>query len=189
MIGTKKELSIALEHFETPRWAVDAILKKEILNRIVVDPCCGTGVLSESAKDSGYSTVPYDIYDWGYEGTIIQDFLEAKADDYSDAPFTILMNPPFSKAEEFVRKAFEIGARKVVCFQRFAWFESRSRRNFWKEIPPQRIYICGDRANCWRHDIPLDGRGSTSPTAHAWFVWEKGQHTATILNSIWKDES
>ena len=37
-----------------------------------------------------------------------------------DEDYTIFMNPPFSKAVEFVEKAIALGARKIVCFQRFA---------------------------------------------------------------------
>lgn len=183
-----------LEHFETPIWAAKAILKKEILTHHVIDPCCGTGVLSHVAMQEGYEVFPIDIHDWGFGGSYIQDFLEMEYADlhYEDLPihdFTIYMNPPFSKAQEFVEKAFKLGARKVVCFQRFAWWESRGRKPFWQKYPPNRIYICGDRADCWRHDIPKDERGSSSPTAHAWFVWEKGNPPGTVLGHIYKTDA
>ena len=99
------------------------------------------------------------------------------------------MNPPFSKATEFVEKSFELGFRKIVCFQRFSWWESQKRREFWEKHPPDRVYICGDRASCWRHDIPESERGSSTPTAHAWFVWEKGSPPGTLLGHIYKGES
>lgn len=185
MNETLKELSIRLEHFETPKWAADKILEHEILTYIVVDPCAGTGVLAESALKNGYGVFASDVHDWGYPKTTIENFLERTLPFDDDV--TVFMNPPFSLACEFVRKAFELGARKVVCFQRFAWWESRGRREFWDEFPPARVYICGDRATCWRHDMPAEQRISGTTAAHAWFVFEKGQTPGTTLHRIYKD--
>lgn len=182
------ELCKKLEHFVTPRWAVDEILKHELLTPIIVDPCCGTGVLTEAALAAGYKPVTFDIQDWGYQ-CIVLDFLSKNAGvDAILSGNAVLMNPPFSKAAEFVEKALEKGARKVICFQRFAWWESQKRKEFWDKYPPNRVYICGDRADCWRHDIPVEERGSGSPTAHAWFVWEKGHPAGTIIGHIRKSK-
>lgn len=176
-----------LEHFETPEWAVKAILKKEILTPFVIDPCCGAGALVWPLECAGYEVFREDIHDWGFPETLVRDFLTRTIDNDLSG-LTVFMNPPFSKAVEFVEKSFELGARKIVCFQRFAWWESRKRRAFWRARPPQRIYICGDRADCWRHDIPDDQRGSSTPTAHAWFVWERGCPAGTLLSHIYKDD-
>lgn len=184
---TDYDLCKQLEHYETPRWAAESILKKEVLpkNGVVIDPCCGAGVLSDVAKSAGYKKVkPVDIHDWGYDGTIVGDFLEMN-NFVTDA--TVFMNPPFSKATDFVEHAFEIEARKIICFQRFAWWESRARKSFWEKHPPHRVYICGDRAASWRHDIPEHLRVGSTPTAHAWFVWERWHPRATTLHHIWKD--
>lgn len=180
------ELCKQLEHFETPEWAAHEILKHEILTANVVDPCAGTGILFKAAKKAGYKPIAYDIHLWEpFKKHIRQmDFL--KLNTFPLKNTTVFMNPPFSLACDFVEKSFELGARKVVCFQRFAWWESAKRRDWWFNFPPNRVYICGDRASCWRHDIPQDQRGSGTPTAHAWFVWEKGQPTGTQLGHIYK---
>lgn len=182
-----KDLCVALEHFETPVWAAEAILNREILTNVVLDPCVGSGILTDAARAKGYAVMPIDIHDWGFAGTHIHDFLTMDSSRFTSFPdFSVLMNPPFSKAEQFVNKCFELGARKVLCFQRFAWWESAKRRAFWDANPPTRVYICGDRASCWRHDIPEDERGSGTPTAHAWFVFENGYKGGTSLDRIYK---
>lgn len=190
MTETLTDLCKRLEHFETPVWAARAILQKEILTHEVLDPCCGSGILTQVAHEAGYRVSAMDIQDWGFEWVFnqhfITDFLQTGWQPSDGKPFTVFMNPPFSKAVRFVEKAFELGARKIVCFQRFAWWESKARRQFWQKYPPNRVYICSDRADCWRHDIPADGRGSSSPTAHAWFVWESGQPSGTLLSHISK---
>lgn len=179
--------AIEAEAFETPRWAVDAILRSEILTRWVFDPCAGGGVLLDAARDCGYIAIGLDKYDWSDRGDIrIADFLAEETPLDEIAGMTVLMNPPFSLAEQFVTRALALDARKVVCFQRFAWWESAGRRDFWSRNPPVRIYVCGNRATCWRIDIPPDRRKSGTTTAHAWFVWERGQPAGTTVGHVYK---
>ena len=191
------------ECFETPKWAVEAILDKEILTQAVIDPCCGRGVMAAAAQNRNYSVHALDLYDWGFDEylggrkpEIGVDFLEWSPPrgfgaEHPFVPFTVFMNPPFSKAEAFIERALELGARKIVCFQRFAWWEGsydkgKKRGQWWEKHRPNRIYICGDRADCWRMDIPPDERTSSTPTAHAWFVWEKGQPAGPLVGHVYK---
>jgi predicted RNA methylase len=202
MTETLAEKCKRLEHWETPEWTINAILKKEILTEVVWDPCCGAGVMSRIAKEHGYHVISSDIHNWGYEDQkAVIDFLDQNMEiEESYIEASVLMNPPFSKAQSFVERAFELGARKVVCFQRFAWWESASRQEFWKKYPPNRIYICSDRADCWRHDIqpgpdgkrrnPETGKAMEStPTAHAYFVWEVGHPAGTLVGHISKKDA
>lgn len=190
-----KQKCIDLEHYETPQWAANAILKSEVLTPHVVDPCCGAGVLSKAALSEGATVSSYDVQDWGYAPTTFCDWLETYIGEVDEA--TCFMNPPFSLATQFVMKAINSNFRKIICFQRFAWYESQIRRDFWESFPPNRVYVCGDRAACWRHDIPVNERGkrynpetgqemSETPTAHAWFVWDRDQPSGTLLGRIHK---
>ncbi len=178
------------EHWETPQWAAEAILDKEILTQFVSDPCCGTGILSEVAEDKGYTVTATDIHDWGYPKMMkTWDFMDT-TNFMTAADFSVIMNPPFSLAQDFVDRSLQLGARKIVCFQRFAWYEGsydrgKKRGLWWEQNRPARIWICGDRADCWRHDIPVKDRNTSTPTAHAWFVWERG-HGGTQMGHIYK---
>ena len=180
-----KELCVKLEHFVTPEWVIKSILEKEILTNLVIDPCTGTGIMSKIARAANYNVVSIDINDWGFEGTIIKDFLALNSFE-TDQEFTIFMNPPFSKTCEFVEKSFQLGARKIVMFQRWSFRESSGRKEFFEKYPLARIYLCGDRATTYRHDIPVNEKGrhydpatgrelAGTPTAHGFFVWERGQ--------------
>mgnify|MGYP006432948041 CR=1 FL=1 len=188
---TMEEKAKRLETYETPEWVVRAILEREILTRHVVDPCAGRGVMGRVAGEYGYILEQYDFADWGNGGVIAgRDFLGA---DWPPQDFlqgaSVIMNPPFSRACDFVRRSFDLGARKIVCFQRFAWWESAERRDFWCAFPPNRVYICGERATCWRFDLADAGRGGNTPTAHAWYVWEAGHPGGTQLGHIYKNDA
>lgn len=188
-----------LEHWETDEWASRKILRHELMTRSVIDPCAGTGILCKAAAAAGYfQPFAIDIKDWGFPLDLTEDFLTLEHDIFNGPDFSIFMNPPFSLAEKFVEKSFAVGARKIICFQKFSWWEGsydkgKKRGQWWDKYPPNRIYICGDRATCWRHDIPKDQRadsgGGGTPTAHAWFVWEVGNPSGTLISHIYKDAS
>jgi hypothetical protein len=188
------------EHWETPEWAVVEILKCEILTSFVVDPCAGAGVMTRAARRAGYSVQALDIHDWGqrfpHNDWLVPD--DAIAQMVRDN--TVFMNPPFTKSEAFVERAFCYDARKIVCFQKFSWYEGekdtgKKRGTFWEMLPPSRIYVCGSRATCWRHDIaPQDrldshGREKSTPTTYAWFVWESGHPRGTTIGHIYNPKS
>ena len=199
MMGeTLEETCKRLEHWETDAWAARAVLRKEILTPDVIDPGCGAGVLLTALSEAGYRAFGQDIHDWGVGD--IQRIWDWLADGSlplhyrnKNGEFTVFMNPPFTLSEAFVEKAFEYGARKIVCFQKFSWWEGsfsrgKKRGQFWQKYPPCRIYVCGDRADCWRHDIPHAARINGTPTAYAWFVWERGQPAGTLIGHIYKED-
>ena len=180
-----KELSKKFEHYETPKWAVEAILDKEFLLPNVIDPCTGTGVLTKAARARNHLVCAVDIHDWGFPLTCRGDFLQMSPPE-PDLAFDMLMNPPFSKAVAFVKKSFEIGARKVVCFCPMTWWTSKSRRQFFNDFPPARIWACAERATCWRHDMPPAKRKNDTPTMYAWFVFEQNPSIKTEILRIYK---
>lgn len=180
-----KEEALKYEAYRTPDWAVDAVLDCEVMTNRVVDPCAGWGVLAEAARDRGHNVISFELSTrWGYGPTGI-DFLKIKR-DLSNS--TVFLNPPFSKAQEFIEHCHGLNARKIICFQRLAFWESEKRRVFWNKFPPNRIYLCGNRASCWRMDLTAEEikKKSQSTTAHAWFVWEKGQPQGTVIGHIYR---
>lgn len=199
------------EFFETPKWAADRILDFELLTDNVLDPCAGRGVLGQALQDAGYVTHESDLNAWPdrRQGVLTGQNFIGDWDTVSDqwghlnnipGGFSVVMNPPFSKTTEFISRSLEMGARKVLMFQRLAFLESYSRSEFFKELPPARIWLCGDRATCWRGDMPEedivgeDGevlmkgkKGRSSPTPHAWFVWERGHNGIMAQHHLYKE--
>lgn len=181
-----EQMAEAAEAWETAPWAAKAILQVELLTPHVVDPCSGRGVLTRALRKAEYQTHAQDLYDWGYEGCdeVGTNWLDEDSDLTGQ---TVFMNPPFSLACQFVNKAFELNARKTVCFQRQAWRESQERRAFWEKYPPARVWVCGNRAETWLFSIPPEERKGGRNMPSAWYVWENDHKGAEVTSAIWKD--
>jgi predicted RNA methylase len=198
------------EFYETPTWAVERILDQELMTLCVVDPCAGRGVLGAAARKKGHIVHEYDLNAWpdplpDHRIQAPFDYLAPLGDvgrtvrgALGGGEFTVLMNPPFSLTIDFIDRSFRLGARKIVMFQRLAFLESAARRGFFERMMPARVWVCGDRATCWRGDIPeetviengeeIAGRkGRSASTPHAWFIWERGHRGAGTLQHLYKD--
>lgn len=197
MTDDLKQLCERFEHFETDAWAVDAILRVELLTPFVVDPCAGTGIMTRAARRAGYSVQALDIHNWGQNYPIHNWLEHSEQIAQMVRGNSVFINPPFTKSEDFIKQAVAYDARKIVCFQKFSWYEGekdkgKKRGQFWDDYPPSRIYVCGSRATCWRHDVPaaerVDAKGNpkTTPTTYAWFVWEEGQPAGTLIGRLYK---
>ncbi len=167
-----------LEAFETPRWAAIAGLKAVPLQKRILDPCVGRGMLAGRAIEAGHEVRTADIYPWEYEGDRqIVDFLSPDADKlvegWEEGSFDVFVNPPFSMACDFIDRSLELGARKSMCFQRFAWLEAGTRRKWWDKSCCKTVYVCARRATCWGFHIDPEDRVSSTPTAHAWFEFDR----------------
>lgn len=75
---------------------------------------------------------------------------------------TIITNPPFYLAEEFVRKALRC-ADHVAMLLRLAFLESRKREQFHVEHPAD-VYVLSRRPS-------FLANGATDSCAYGWFVW------------------
>ena len=177
-----------LEFYETEVGATASLLKAELFTPKVWDPCCGRGRITRELLAAGYQVVATDVHDWGFGDVRNQDFLAARY----PAADSVVMNPPFSKACDFVDHAFDLGCRKVAAFQRWSWYEGRTRLlQFWSRRPPNRVYCFSDRVSCYRGDLDEAAIAamSNTPTAHGWFVWERGQPFGTVSGHLLMDRS
>ena len=100
-VGLKKD------RFQTPAWAVEAIMPMLPKEWQYWEPCAGKGNIVRAMKEAGYLCCGSDVeglaeYCPHYEPI---DFLrhEPKGHD------AIITNPPYSNYGEFIRRCFELG--------------------------------------------------------------------------------
>jgi len=79
---------------------------------------------------------------------------------------TIITNPPYSIAQEFIEKCFKIADQntEIIMLLRLAFLESKKRYEFWQKHPVSELYVLSKR--------PSFTGGGTDATAYAWFVWK-----------------
>lgn len=156
-------------------------------NNIILEPCVGMGHVIETMKVK-YPNLNYvgiDIVDRGYKDTIVSDFLNY---DFDYSVGNIISNPPFSLAENFIRKSMSILDDKGKCcmFLKIQFLEGKARQEFFKEYPPKTIYVFSKRQTPLRDGKETDENGKkwNSTMCFAWFVWEKGYSGDTIIKWI-----
>lgn len=175
--------------FQTPRWAVEAMLTREYPHCLasakpsrtvrVLDPCYGLGMITRTVLDLCPKAFVFsgDIINWRNQRHFNQgDFLRPESANWigqwkrEGRQWDCLMNPPFSLSVEFIERALELGAHKVCVFEKMSLFESASRKKFWDRVPLTRILYLAQRATCKRFDI-IDKKMSTTEK-YAWFIFE-----------------
>lgn len=96
----------------------------------------------------------------------------------------IFGNPPYSLAEKFIRKSFDLLADGgyVYFLLRLAFLESMNRGNgLFKNFPPKRVYVSMRRPSFFS----TNGRRTTDALSYAMFLWQKGYNGKTEL--AWLD--
>lgn len=163
--------------YETPEVATLALLKRESLPHRIWEPACGRGAIVRVLRDAGHIVHGTDLIDYGH-GVGGVDFLKER-----EAPTgidCIVTNPPFKIATEFVAHGLTL-VPKVIVLCRLAFIEGAKR-----------VPIMGKcaRVHAFINRLPMmhrdgwDGPKSSSATAFAWFVFERG-HNAGVAELHW----
>ena len=172
--------------YETPDVAVKALLRVERLHGVIWEPACGPGRIVKVLRDAGHSVLATDLVDYGCpESKSGIDFLMER-EPFNDG--SIVTNPPFKLAEEFVQQALMLCPR-VIMLLRLAFMESERRRKILDTGHLRRVHVFRKRLPMM-HRAGWEGRKANSGMAFAWFVWDKsGPIGPTYLNRISWEES
>ena len=144
---------------------------------------CGCGNISEVLRKQGYNVFSTDLYDRGYGNTGI-DFLQTK--EPPKGCDTIITNPPYSLADEFVLHAMDILPLfgKYIALMNLSYLAGQKRHSAIYEMGYlHAIYIYPNRINCYKNNIPT---GHSSPVNYAWFEFMKGTSSSPKLYWILK---
>ena len=184
------------DYYATPFYATEAILNAleksgETLNGgSILEPAAGEGhivkVLKEYYPDNKITAndIAYRDSRLGIEVNGGIDFLSYAPNEKYD---TIITNPPFKYAKEFILKALEISNHYVIMFAKLQLLEgSKRRKQLFDIFPPKYVYVFSDRVSTLMNGDETDENGKPWATllATAWYVWEKGYKGETIIRWI-----
>lgn len=158
------------DFYETPYSLTWLLLENEKLEGTILEPAKGNGAISNIVGGTSYD--------------IEKDFLK-ETEQYD----TIITNPPFSLAQEFILKAKEIARKKIIFLLPLSYLHGKKRFDtIWtdKSFPLSRIYVF-TRYPMLGEKLREDGKHNTGMMVYAWYVWEKGYVGEPIIK--WLDNN
>ena len=170
--------------YETPPEAVRALLKVESFSSAILEPACGrSGNIVRVLRAAGHEVWATDLinYDSPDQDAHAIDFLM----EHGSAPYyigSIITNPPFKLADQFVRHALLLCPR-VYMLLRLAFLESERRSGILDKGRLKRVYVFRERLPMM-HRAGWNGPRASSALAFAWFCWDREHRGPTELHRI-----
>lgn len=139
----------------------------------VWDPACGSGTIVKTMQANGIDAFGTDIIRRRYEQAAVMDFLALWTHGF---PFTdIVTNPPYGKAEDFIRWALRKGpsqARRLAVLVRLDFLASQRRHALFTEHEPQYVMVLSRRPSMPPGDRPdLEAKGGQHD--FMWLVFDR----------------
>lgn len=173
-LNAQERLWKTLDFFATPPWAARAGLEQARVlwpqARDIIEPAAGMGHIAEPARET-FNVLAYDVHDHG-KGYGVRDWLDDAA--WPDQPCcdVIATNPPFTLAEEFVRRGLRRATMGVALLLRLSVLEGCERHALLAgpDAHLTQVAIFSER-------VPMTlgswDPAASSATAYAWFYWSK----------------
>ena len=170
------------DFYATEPITIDKLSKVFEIPKFIIEISAGNGHLSERLKELGHTVISNDIIERDYKLDTISDFLEWK--NIPDN-FSILTNPPYKYAKEFVLKSLDLLHRGGYCIMllKLTFLEGKQRyKELFSKYPPKYLYVFSERVLCAKNGMFEQMRESGgSAVAYGWFIWEKGCTDETII--------
>ena len=157
--------------YPTPPEATRKLLEVERFDGVIWEPAAGDGALCEVLREAGHSIIASDLNDYGYCKSGVDFLMETKVPEVHGPVTTLVTNPPYKLAEQFIQHAIGLGVRHHAWLLRLSFLEGVGRHErLFASNPPARVHVFSQRLTIWRGDGEPT---STGTTAYAWFVWDK----------------
>lgn len=167
----------ASEFYPTPADATVALMRyfgstDTTEKKLVVwEPACGDGLMSRVLEDTFHSVWSTDLREatgYGHGG---KDFLTIDMGGQLP-PDWIITNPPFSLAEDFIKKALSITPNVAMLLKSQYWHAAK-RFKLFRDHEPARVLPL-----TWRPSFLEKERGNSPLMDVMWVVWMDGDTSA-----------
>jgi len=179
------------DRYFTEPWVTRALIRNlpaRIHQGLVWEPAVGRGDMAREIQDAGYTVTASDIDLSEFPRDLDLD-LEVLDFLTDDPPFSwledvsaVLTNPPYDKAEEFIRRSLDLGVGYVAMLLRSEFNHASSRVDLFRNKPFAREIVLTSRPrwDWWLPSEELDLRklnGQYAGPRHnfSWFIWDRGQ--------------
>lgn len=151
------------DFYQTPYCLTRLLLDEVCIDGSILEPASGNGAIVKILIEYGYDVVYYDLI----HGT---DFL-ANENRHFD---TIITNPPYSLAFEFIQKAKQV-AGEFYFLPPLSYLHGKQRYDsVWSDVeyPLYRIFVF-TRSPLLGSTIRSDGKHDTGMMVYAWFHFKR----------------
>lgn len=156
--GQRKES----DFYQTPYSITQQLLEKEIFEYDeVCDPACGEKAITKILENRFYCVIANDI-------KFGQNFL-IDTNRYKN----IITNPPFSLANEFIEKCYQVCTNKFALLMPLVYLHGQKRYKQGLFRGLTKVYVF-TRMPMLTSEIREDGKYNTGMQVYAWFVFENG---------------
>lgn len=132
------------DHYVEPLALDEALidyLSPSLEKRVILDPCCGWGRIPRAAASRGITAFGYDLEprwedspDGPLPGAVhvfkADGLLELDRPGLADCIDAVIFNPPYGRAERFIRTALFSGVQTVAAILPLTWIAG-ARRSAW----------------------------------------------------------
>jgi len=156
MVNSKKlkmQMNGRSDNFSTPGYALDPLLPFLNKDWVIWECAWGESILANNIKERGFKVI----------GKTDIDFFQTNLIDECDI---LITNPPYSKKEEFLKRAYELG-KPFAFLLPLTTLEGIKRGELFSKYGIQLI-IPNRRINF----ITPSGKGSGAWFQVAWFCWK-----------------
>lgn len=172
----------ASDMYETPYSLTRLLLDCVTLKGDILEPAYGKGAIIKVLQEYGYASRLWasDISDNDLGCATIKktgDFLSL--DTWRSCTFnTIITNPPFSLAYQFIQRAKEMsiqGVRDIYMLLPLSYLHGKQRfDHIWsdRDFPLKEIFVF-TRYPLLGEELREDGKHHTGMVVYAWYHWQK----------------
>lgn len=154
-------------YYATDPETVRYLLDREPFDGAIWEPCSGDGAIARELEVRGHVVYASDIRDhpgiYGCGGVDLYNLRYAA---------NVVTNPPFWNALPIAEHLISITERKVALLLKVEFQGSISRRSFFRQHPPARLYPLARRPEF--RIAGKEDRVQGTSWDYAWYVWERG---------------
>ena len=178
----KRSLRQPNDFYATDPTVVRDLLRVERFNDNILEPFCGSGLLSNAIKEFGYEVDSFDLIDRGF-GTVGEFF----STEYPKGYYDIITNPPYDKRllTSIILRCLDLCVGKMAMLLTLGYLTGKERYSeIFSKYPPKTVYVYVNQIGIAKNaDFEKYGKANNQ-LDYAWYVWQKGYKGKTEIRWI-----
>jgi hypothetical protein len=176
--------------YETHACATRALIRTGCLDRFehIYEPCAGRGAISRVLKAAGWRVCAQELVAYPFADEDVHSGIDFFGSICAVELDAIVTNPPFSRADDFIRHGVGLGLPVIVLLRLMA-LEGAGRSDILQHL--HHVYIGIERLPKFQRDNWQGNRLKTETAPFGWFQFlpqKRPGDTFTVSRISWREE-